>query len=86
MVDSLKQQAKTVRKRSADNDTYSRLGHPGGSLSAADIMTALYFHELNIRPEEPKWDKQGPVRIIQRPCLPGFVYLPGAQRDILTKI
>ena len=31
-------------------------GHPGGSLSAADIMTALYFDELNLRPQEPKWE------------------------------
>ncbi len=30
-------------------------GHPGGSLSAADFMAALYFDEMNIRPEEPKW-------------------------------
>ena len=28
-------------------------GHPGGSLSAADIMTALYFNEMNIDPENP---------------------------------
>lgn len=28
-------------------------GHPGGSLSAADIMTALYFKEMNIDPENP---------------------------------
>lgn len=29
-------------------------GHPGGSLSAADIVTALYFREMNIDPENPK--------------------------------
>ncbi|NLD18756.1 MAG: transketolase [Clostridiales bacterium] len=29
-------------------------GHPGGSLSAADIVTALYFSEMNIDPEAPK--------------------------------
>ena len=29
-------------------------GHPGGSLSAADIVTALYFDEMNIDPKEPK--------------------------------
>lgn len=29
-------------------------GHPGGSLSAADIITALYFGEMNIDPQEPK--------------------------------
>ena len=29
-------------------------GHPGGSLSAADIVTALYFEEMNIDPSNPK--------------------------------
>lgn len=29
-------------------------GHPGGSLSAADIVTVLYFHEMNIDPADPK--------------------------------
>ncbi len=30
-------------------------GHPGGSLSATDIITALYFHILKIDPSDPKW-------------------------------
>lgn len=30
-------------------------GHPGGSLSAIDIITTLFFHEMNHRPKEPKW-------------------------------
>lgn len=30
-------------------------GHPGGSLGAADIVTALYFEVMRIRPEEPRW-------------------------------
>jgi len=30
-------------------------GHPGGSLSAADIVTALYFGVLNHRPDSPRW-------------------------------
>jgi transketolase len=30
-------------------------GHPGGSLSAIDALTALWFHEMRHRPEEPKW-------------------------------
>ena len=29
-------------------------GHPGGSLSASDIVTVLYFHEMNIDPADPK--------------------------------
>lgn len=31
-----------------------KAGHPGGSLSAADVFTYLYFKELNIDPAEPK--------------------------------
>lgn len=30
-------------------------GHPGGSLSAADIVAALYFHHMRHRPEDPDW-------------------------------
>lgn len=30
-------------------------GHPGGSLSATDVITALYFHVLNIDPKNPTW-------------------------------
>ena len=33
----------------------ARAGHPGGSLSAADLFTYLYFKELNIDPGRPKW-------------------------------
>lgn len=31
-------------------------GHPGGSLSAADIMAALYFHQMNYDPARPDWE------------------------------
>ena len=33
----------------------AKAGHPGGSLSAADMFTYLYNKELNVKPEEPKW-------------------------------
>ena len=33
----------------------AKSGHPGGSLSAADLFTYLYFRELNVRPEDPRW-------------------------------
>lgn len=33
-------------------------GHPGGSLSAADLVTALYFKEMNIDPQNPKMEKR----------------------------
>lgn len=59
-VAELKEQAKTVRKEVIKMIYAAQSGHPGGSLSAADIMTALYFDELNIRPEDPKW----PIEIV----------------------
>ncbi|MBE6702273.1 MAG: transketolase [Ruminococcaceae bacterium] len=33
----------------------AKSGHPGGSLSIADVMTYLYFEEMNIDPANPKW-------------------------------
>ena len=36
----------------------AKSGHPGGSLSIADIMTYLYFEELNVDPKNPKWSER----------------------------
>ena len=33
-------------------------GHPGGSLSVLEILMALYYHVMNIRPKEPKWENR----------------------------
>ncbi|HEY5606299.1 MAG TPA: transketolase [Thermoplasmata archaeon] len=33
-------------------------GHPGGSMSACDIVTALYFHSLNVDPKNPDWPER----------------------------
>ena len=34
----------------------AKAGHPGGSLSAAEVFTYLYFKEMNIDPKNPRWD------------------------------
>ena len=34
----------------------AKSGHPGGSLSAAELFTYLYFKELRIDPKNPKWE------------------------------
>lgn len=34
----------------------AKSGHPGGSLSIADILTYLYFHQMKIDPKNPKWE------------------------------
>ena len=53
-VSELKQIANEVRKGIITAVHSAKSGHPGGSLSAADIMTYLYFEETNVDPEEPK--------------------------------
>lgn len=50
----LKEIAKEVRKDIITMLTESGSGHPGGSLSAVEILTTLYFKEMNVNPEDPK--------------------------------
>jgi len=50
----LQKQALEIRKGIIDAVHSAKAGHPGGSLSAADILTYLYFEEMNIDPKEPK--------------------------------
>ena len=46
--------ANEVRKGIVTAVHSAKAGHPGGSLSAADLFTYLYFEEMNIDPKEPK--------------------------------
>ena len=53
-IEELKLIAKDVRRDIVSMLTESCSGHPGGSLSAADILTTLYFGEMNVDPKNPK--------------------------------
>ena len=50
----LQKTAVSVRKGIIEAGHSAKAGHPGGSLSAADIFTYLYFEEMHIDPKEPK--------------------------------
>lgn len=50
----LNEKAKELRKNILTMIYEAQSGHPGGALSAADIVTALYYDELNIDPNNPK--------------------------------
>ena len=50
----LKKTANEVRKGIIKSTHAAKSGHPGGSLSAADLFTYLYFEEMNIDPKDPK--------------------------------
>ncbi len=51
---ALKKTANEIRKGIVTAVYNAKSGHPGGSLSAADIMTYLYFEEMNVDPQDPK--------------------------------
>ena len=50
----LKKYANEVRKGIITSTHSAKAGHPGGSLSAADVFTFLYFEEMNIDPKDPE--------------------------------
>ena len=47
--------AREVRRGIVTGVHAAKSGHPGGSLGAADIMTYLYFEEMNVRVDDPRW-------------------------------
>lgn len=51
----LKKIANELRKESIIMTHHAQSGHPGGSLSEADILAALYFYKLKIDPKKPHW-------------------------------
>ncbi len=56
LLKQLKTTAAHVRLGILEGVYNAKSGHPGGSLSAADIITYLYFHEMRIDPKNPKWE------------------------------
>ena len=50
----------------------AKAGHPGGSLSAADVFTYLYFQELNIDPKNPKWEERDRFVLSKGQGFPGL--------------
>lgn len=51
----LKRMANQIRQNIITMLVPAKSGHPGGSLSAADILSVLYFREMRVKPEEPHW-------------------------------
>jgi len=51
----LTEKAKIIRRSIVEMISLAKSGHPGGSLSLADIMTCLYFSVMNHDPDNPQW-------------------------------
>lgn len=68
----LQKMAVEVRKGIVTGVHSAKSGHPGGSLSAADIFTYLYFEEMNIDPENPKMENRDRFVLSKGHTAPGL--------------
>lgn len=80
----LKETAVEIRKGIVTAVHSAASGHPGGSLSAADIFTYLYFEEMNINPKDPKKEDRDRLVLSKGHVAPGL-YATLAQRGYFPK-
>ena len=80
----LKATANEIRKGIVTAVHSAKSGHPGGSLSAADMMTYLYFEEMNIDPSNPKKEDRDRFVLSKGHCAPAL-YATLAQKGFFPK-
>ena len=68
----LRKHANDVRKGIVTSVHSAKAGHPGGSLSAADVFTFLYFEEMNIDPKNPQWEDRDRFVLSKGHTAPGL--------------
>ena len=71
-IEDLEKMANEVRKGIIEAVYSGQSGHPGGSLSVADILTVLYFNELNIDEKNPKWEERDRLVLSKGHCSPAL--------------
>ncbi len=71
-LEELQQKAKKIREDIIEEVYSAQSGHPGGSLSVADILTVLYFKEMNIQPENPNWEDRDRLVLSKGHCSPAL--------------
>ena len=76
----LQKMANEVRKGIVTAVHSAKAGHPGGSLSAADVFTYLYFEEMNIDPKNPKNPDRDRFVLSKGPYRSGLLFRDGSQR------
>jgi transketolase len=89
LIDRLRGIAKELRITDIRMITEAGSGHPGGTLSAADMVAALFFHQLRLRPDEPTWPDRDRFVLSKGHCIP-IVYAAMAklgyfdERELMT--
>ncbi len=71
-VEALEKIANEVRQNIVKMVYEAQSGHPGGSLSCADILTVLYFNQMNINPKEPRANGRDRFILSKGHCSPAL--------------
>ena len=69
-VERLETQAVQIRQDIISMIHSAKAGQQGGSLSAVELVTALYFHVMNIKPERPQWGDRDRILLHKVPSRP----------------
>lgn len=72
-IAKLKELAKQLRCDIIDTAVWAGSGHVGGSMSCADILTALYFHFLNVDPKNPEFEDRDRFILSKGHCALGYI-------------
>lgn len=83
-ISELEKKAKEIRRGIIEAVYRAKSGHPGGSLSIADIMAVLYFNEMNIDEKNPKWEDRDRFVLSKGHCSPAL-YSTLAERGFFSK-
>ena len=68
----LAERAAEIRLRAVDAIYHAKSGHPGGSLSIADLLAFLYFQELRVNPADPHWPARDRFVLSKGHCCPAL--------------
>ena len=71
-IKELTKKAVEIRKGIIEAVYGAQSGHPGGSLSVADILTVLYFNEMNIDEKNPNWEDRDRLVLSKGHCSPAL--------------
>ncbi len=82
--DDLKQKAVQYRKDILFATNSAGSGHPGGSLSAVEVLIGVYDYKMNHRPQDPKWDGRDRLVVSKGHITPG-VYTALANQGYFDK-
>jgi transketolase len=92
-VPELEAMARKLRRHVINMISTAKSGHPGGSLSSAEIVTALYFNVMSHKPSDPQWNdrdrfilSKGHVAPILYAALAECGYLPVEELSTLRKL